>query len=96
MRNLHENSIDTFNSILAQLPDRRAVVFSVIAEHGPITCQDIAERIGKPINEVSGRVTELKKADLVRVCDTDRTVTNHPRALLRVRPMAPEQGRLAL
>ncbi len=93
---IHANSLETYQAILSKLPERRAAVFSVIRDCGPITCQEIADLMGKPINEVSGRITELKKDDLILVCGKAFSNTHKPRALLRVVPREPEQGVLAL
>ena len=39
----------------------REVVFHTISVHGPITAQDVAKFLVRPINQVSGRITELKR-----------------------------------
>lgn len=93
---MHPNSIETYKGILDRLPDRRAAVFRVIAAHGPLTRNDIAEILCVPINEVTGRVDELRKAELVREGAKVKTKTNRPRSLLEAVPPQPVQGRLAL
>lgn len=49
-----------FHSIIEKLPENRRLIFELIQENKQITAQEISEKYQKPINEITGRITELK------------------------------------
>ena len=64
---------DAYKAILEKLPERRrAVLSALIAEPEGLTTQEICNRLGWPINCVSGRISELKEAQLVEASGKTR------------------------
>lgn len=59
------NRNQAFVAIAAHLPEKRQRVFKMILEHPSITAQELAQKTMLPINEITGRITELKNAFLV-------------------------------
>jgi|SRR5690606_13360555 len=59
------NRNQAFGAISAHLPEKRRRVFELILQHPNITAQELAEKTMLPINEITGRITELKNAFLV-------------------------------
>lgn len=61
---MRETSLLAFIGIEAELPKKRKVVFEAIRNAGDdgMTLFELVEVIRRPINELSGRVTELSKA----------------------------------
>lgn len=59
---------------IQDLSEKRAKVLSVISQTNGIALWEIAEKLGWPINCVSGRVTELQDLGLVR--DSGKRGTN--------------------
>jgi hypothetical protein len=53
------NSLEAYLSIIETLPRKRADVFRVIKEYGPVTNKQIAMILAWPINCVTGRTNEL-------------------------------------
>jgi predicted HTH transcriptional regulator len=51
----------------------RGRVYVGIQEHGPITRDRLAEKLGIKENTVNGRCAELLKASLIRISGYDRT-----------------------
>lgn len=63
------NSIKNRNEaykMIGNLSEKRTLIWKVILENPNITIQMIAYKLGVPINEVSGRVTELKERFLIK------------------------------
>lgn len=50
----------------------RAEIFRIAESLGVFTSKDIAERLGKPINTISGRITELKMLGYFRETELRR------------------------
>jgi predicted ArsR family transcriptional regulator len=63
------NSIHAFNDIINELPKRRGAVLAIIYEYrdAGITSFNIAEILKLRINQVTGRINELMKMQLIRV-----------------------------
>src|SRR5690606_31554829 len=59
------NRNQAFTAIAAQLPEKRQRVFQMILRHPNITAQELSQKTMLPINEITGRITELKNAFLV-------------------------------
>ncbi len=60
-----ENRNEAFRNIVETLPQKRAKIFTLIAENQPCTIQQLCKVSLLPINEISGRITELKNACLI-------------------------------
>ena len=78
----------TYNIIKPHLPECRQRVYEIILQHPEgISNKQIAIEWGVPINSVTGRVTELRQADLVDACGTkpvpDYGGRMHPNTLWR-------------
>lgn len=59
------NRNQAFVAISAHLPEKRQRVFQLILRHTNITAQELAQKTMLPINEITGRITELKNAFLI-------------------------------
>ena len=59
------NRNQAFVAISAHLPEKRQRVFQLILQHQNITAQELAQKTMLPINEITGRITELKNAFLI-------------------------------
>ena len=59
------NRNQAFVAISAHLPEKRRRVFQLILTHPNSTAQELAQKTMLPINEITGRITELKNAFLV-------------------------------
>lgn len=60
-----ENRNESFKGVVDRLTQRRKEVYELIKSNPNITIQEAGEKLGKPINEVSGRFTELKEVFLI-------------------------------
>tara|TARA_Y200000002_G_C22497825_1_gene585814 strand:+ start:61 stop:510 length:450 start_codon:yes stop_codon:yes gene_type:complete len=54
------NRNTSYKEIRQKLPNKRKRIFEIIEKHNGITAQEISSRYNYPINQVSGRITELK------------------------------------
>jgi predicted transcriptional regulator len=64
---IRDTQLEAWESIQESLPESRRSVLRVIenaGDHG-ITTFDTAEKLGWPINQVSGRITELNQVGIV-------------------------------
>lgn len=59
------NRNESYKGVVDRLPQKRKEVYELIKSNPNITIQEAAEKLGKPINEVSGRFTELKEVFLI-------------------------------
>lgn len=59
------NRNDAFHSNLEKLSQRRKTVYRIIKNYGQITASQIKDKMMLGINQVSGRITELKKMCLI-------------------------------
>lgn len=50
----------------------RQEVYDALVRWGDMTCKEIAQRLGKPMHKVSGRLTELKALGMVAPTDEVR------------------------
>lgn len=60
-----ENRNESFKGVVDRLPQKRKEVYELIQSNPNITIQEAGEILVKPINEVSGRFTELKEVFLI-------------------------------
>ncbi len=60
-----QTSIDTYFSIMGDLPKRRKNVYAAIARLGRCSDADIQKELGWPINCVTPRRLELEKENLI-------------------------------
>jgi len=68
-----ESQRASYKDILEKLPERRrAVMSALIAEVDGLTTQEICNRLNWPINRVSGRISELKEAQLIEASGKTR------------------------
>lgn len=65
---MRETSMEAFREIEHALPLKRKKVFEAIRARGDrgATLFELVEIIGRPVNELSGRVTELQKQELIK------------------------------
>ena len=54
------NRNNSHKAIIEKLPEKRRVVYAAIAMMGKCTAQMVARHLNVPINEVTGRITELR------------------------------------
>ena len=59
------NRNTAYHSILDNLPEKRKLIFELIKENGQCTAQELSEKYLLPINEITGRITELKDMCLI-------------------------------
>ncbi len=59
------NRNQAFVAIAEHLPEKRQRVFQMILLNQNITAQELAQKTMLPINEITGRITELKNAFLI-------------------------------
>ena len=59
-------SIEAYNNALAGMPASRKLVFETfVTNERPLTNLEISNILKKPINKITGRTSELKKAGLI-------------------------------
>jgi len=78
---MHSNSIDAYNQMVDSIKGKRREVLNVIIRNKRVTRQDIARIMGKPINEVTGRVKELLEIGAIDEVGVD-TSSGRSRAVL--------------
>ena len=54
-----------YNAIIPELPPRRKEVYEALQKLGRATAKQIAAKLEVPINEITPRILELRKAGLV-------------------------------
>jgi len=57
--------LKAWREIQATLPAKRAAVYGAVATHDGITEFEVGIHLGWNINSISGRITELKDAQLI-------------------------------
>lgn len=65
---MRETSIEAYREIKEVIPEKRKRVLKaieVMGKHGA-TLFELVKYLNRPINEISGRVTELSKAGLIQ------------------------------
>lgn len=71
----HSTQIEAYQSLRPALSHRRKLVYEVISKYNiGLGLFEIQQKLGWPINCVSGRVTELRKLGLIE--DRGQTVIN--------------------
>lgn len=78
---MHSNSISAYNEMVETIKGKRRDVLDVIIRNKAVTRQDIARIMGKPINEVTGRVKELLEMGAIDEVGVD-TSSGRSRAIL--------------
>jgi len=63
-----ENRNESYFSIAEKLPQKRKTIFICIRKSEPCTALEISQNYNIPINEVVGRISELKNAFLIYEC----------------------------
>jgi len=70
--------------VIEKLPQKRQLIYQIIAEHKGITAQQISEKYLIPINEVVGRISELKERCLVEEYGSvDNNYSGHKNTVYR-------------
>ena len=59
-----------YHSIVDKLPEKRKLIFELIKENKQCTAQELSEKYLLPINEITGRITELKDFCLIVEIDS--------------------------
>lgn len=72
--NVRQTSIDSFYA-LKDLGARQREVYNCVNEFGPLSNLDIASRLQKPINQITGRTFELVAGGLVE--ESHRGISLH-------------------
>ena len=72
---MRDTSIEAYHSI-KHPQTKRQQVFNVIKEYGPMTDQEVADRLGWTINRVTGRRNELVDEGYVRMIGTKQNKFN--------------------
>lgn len=69
MRRMAETSIEAYEYLKQsnQLSKSQNEVYKCLLDNGTMTSKRIAEKLGKPLHAISGRITALKDAGLVYV-----------------------------
>lgn len=57
-----------YQNILDKLPEKRKMIYNIVANNNGITSQEISDKYNLPINQVVGRVYELKERFLIKEC----------------------------
>ena len=78
---MHSNSISAYNEMVNTIGGKRREVLDVIIREGRVTRQDIGAILGKPINEITGRVKELLEMGAIDEVGVD-TSSGRSRAVL--------------
>lgn len=65
-------SKDAYGKIRDKLGRRQTIVYEALKSIGPATNEQIADHLGWPINCVTGRMTELRRFDMVAVMGVTR------------------------
>jgi predicted HTH transcriptional regulator len=69
----------------------RERIMAYMQEHGPSTREEVADALGKPVHQISGRFTALLNAGLLEETDQKRpTHTGHQAVVLRIPEPTPE------
>lgn len=79
---MHENSLETYASIVDGLPKKRATVFQFLRKQPGITRNGVSRGLAWPINNVTGRVKELLDVGLLYEHGIIYTKAGKPRAKL--------------
>jgi Mn-dependent DtxR family transcriptional regulator len=51
------------------LTEDQEAVYQIIKKHGPISCKQTALKMNRFPNEISGRFTELRDQELIKIVD---------------------------
>lgn len=78
---MHSNSLDAYNQMVETIKGKRREVLDVIIRNKRVTRQDISRIMGKPINEITGRVKELLEIGAIDEVGID-TSSGRSRAIL--------------
>ena len=78
---MHSNSLSAYNNMVDRISGKRREVLDVIIANANVTRQDIAALMGKPINEITGRVKELLEMGAIDEVGVD-TSSGRARAIL--------------
>lgn len=63
MSNIPDTQLDAWYDLLSTVTAKRSVVLSALQE--PATLFELSERLGWPVNRISGRLTELKNLNVI-------------------------------
>ncbi len=88
---MHENSLEAHDRIRPHLGPWQAEVLQAIKLNQPCTRQDLVPILDKPINEITGRVSESLDKGCIEEIGKQR-VNNYPRAILRAVKRDEDEG----
>ena len=55
-----QNRNTSYRNIINKIPNKRKRIYEIILKHNGITAQEISNLYRLPINQITGRITELK------------------------------------
>jgi predicted transcriptional regulator len=69
MRRMAETSLEAYEYLKStgKLSQRQQEVYKCLLENGVMTSKQIAKKLNKPLNTISGRITELINMGMVKV-----------------------------
>lgn len=81
---MNTNSLNAYRSLIEpNLTNMELEVFVKIKEFQPISCAELAEKIGRLPHQISGRFTGLKEKQKIKVFDRIKIgKTNHDRYMV--------------
>ena len=62
-----ETSLEAYMEKKPELEGDRQKIFETIQTYGPVTLEEVADRLGKYPHTISGRFTELREKNLIEV-----------------------------
>lgn len=66
MKEVNSQQLESWKTVLPQLGKRHQEIITImLGMNGEATIGEIATKLGKQLNQVSGRITELRKRDIL-------------------------------
>ena len=91
MKMNNHHSLQNRNAVYHGTPEAhrssmRALILRHLDQHGPSTRDQVAQALGKPIHQISGRFTALLKAGIIEeTTETRPTQTGHQATVVRLK-----------
>ena len=80
-----KNRNESYENIASKLPSKRQQIYMIISNHECISAQQIKAKYMFPMNEISGRITELKERCLIEEAGSiSNRYSKHSNTLYRV------------
>jgi len=81
-----QTRLAAWQEVRKELSFRQREVFLILRQMGgKATMHEVALRLFKPLNTISGRFSELREKGLIEPAEIDRTPGHRPRTVWRVR-----------